>query len=354
MASPQFTDIPPSPTGVTVCGTYGSWTDGFGNLVRDTDWYRITLAERTRVRLCATGEVTTMIAMVDGRTGCPTTSFVSTFAEPCLEGCVEADLNPGTYYMFVASIYDPSMGCGKQYVMTTTCTPLNQFKIAATAGPGGSISPSGDVYVDAGADQTFAIVADPGGQIVDVVVDGVSQGPLPSYTFPSVSADHTIHATFGVMGSLHCNDANGIPLLSGQTFTVHGVVTSSFPTGSNSRFTIQDATGGVTVFGNPVFCGIVGDAVTVTGTIIQFNGLVEISNPLSWNLVSSGNPLPAPLMLTPAEVNAQLPGRLLRAQRGEVGAGQKRRDPLGYGRGTATGLDVRGPDELPARSDRRQ
>ena len=305
LATPQFTDIPASPTGVTLCGTYGSWTDTYGNLVRDTDWYRITLTERTRVRLCATGEVTTMIAMVDGRSGCPTTSFVSTFAEPCLEGCVEAEVNPGTYYMFVASIYDPFMGCGRQYVMTTTCTPLNQFRITATAGPGGTISPSGEVYVNAGADQTFSIVPDPGGQIVDVLVDGVSQGPLPSYTFPSVSADHTIQATFGLMGGLHCNDANGmsLSLLIGHSVTVTGVVISNFPISTGSRFAIQDATGGVVVFGAPTFCGSLGDLVTATGNIAQYNGLVELSNPLSWTLLSSGNPQPAPVVLTPTEVN---------------------------------------------------
>ena len=34
--------------------------------------------------------------------------------------------------------------------------------------------------------------------ILDVVVDGVSQGPLLSYTFTNVQANHTIHATFDV------------------------------------------------------------------------------------------------------------------------------------------------------------
>jgi len=68
--------------------------------------------------------------------------------------------------------------------------------IVASAGTGGSISPSGSVVVLDGSDQSFAITPDAGYTIGDVVVDGVSQGMTPSYTFTNVQADHTISATF--------------------------------------------------------------------------------------------------------------------------------------------------------------
>jgi hypothetical protein len=68
--------------------------------------------------------------------------------------------------------------------------------IIASAGAGGSISPSGNVPVAVGSDQTFTITSDPGYAIADVVVDGVSQGAVPSYAFSAVQADHTISATF--------------------------------------------------------------------------------------------------------------------------------------------------------------
>jgi len=81
----------------------------------------------------------------------------------------------------------------------STSSVLSQtvnFAIIATAGPHGSISPSGTVSVSSGADQTFTITAQNNFSIVDVLVDGVSQGPVDSYTFPSATANHTIDATF--------------------------------------------------------------------------------------------------------------------------------------------------------------
>jgi len=73
---------------------------------------------------------------------------------------------------------------------------LQSFTITATAGPGGSITPSGVVAVAAGADQAFTIAANPGFAIADVVVDGGSIGAVTSHNFPAVSANHTIAATF--------------------------------------------------------------------------------------------------------------------------------------------------------------
>lgn len=72
--------------------------------------------------------------------------------------------------------------------------------ITATAGDNGSISPSGAVVVEYGADQEFTITPDTGYQVEDVLVDGASVGAVTSYTFEDVTADHTIHATFTVIG----------------------------------------------------------------------------------------------------------------------------------------------------------
>ena len=68
--------------------------------------------------------------------------------------------------------------------------------IVATAGPGGSISPSGNVIVKDGEDQTFIITPNNCYDIQDVVVDSISQGPVSSYPFTKVTKDHTISATF--------------------------------------------------------------------------------------------------------------------------------------------------------------
>ena len=68
--------------------------------------------------------------------------------------------------------------------------------ITATAGPNGSISPSGAVVVQPDQAQTFTITPDTGYDIQDVLVDDVSVGARTSVTFMSAINDHTITASF--------------------------------------------------------------------------------------------------------------------------------------------------------------
>jgi len=76
----------------------------------------------------------------------------------------------------------------------------NNHTITATTGEGGTISPSGNVTVSHGADQTFTITPNILYSVADVVVDGTSQGAISSYTFENVTADHTIGASFTLLG----------------------------------------------------------------------------------------------------------------------------------------------------------
>ena len=68
--------------------------------------------------------------------------------------------------------------------------------ITASAGSGGTISPSGQVSVNSSESKTFTINASTGYHIADVLVDAVSQGAISQYTFSNVLTDHTISATF--------------------------------------------------------------------------------------------------------------------------------------------------------------
>ncbi|TJX15884.1 hypothetical protein E9840_01635 [Tissierella creatinini] len=70
------------------------------------------------------------------------------------------------------------------------------YTITASAGAGGSISPSGDINVREDRDKEFAIKADKGYMISDVLVDNKSVGPIDSYKFKDVSRKHTIRAKF--------------------------------------------------------------------------------------------------------------------------------------------------------------
>jgi hypothetical protein len=70
------------------------------------------------------------------------------------------------------------------------------FNITASASQGGAIFPSGSVSVTPSNSQTFTISPNTGYKIKDVKVDGVSVGAVSTYTFSSVTSDHTIEASF--------------------------------------------------------------------------------------------------------------------------------------------------------------
>ena len=74
--------------------------------------------------------------------------------------------------------------------------PLTTHTITASAGTGGSITPSGKVSVSDGKSRSFAITPEENYFITDVKVDGASVGAKNSYAFTNVTADHTIEATF--------------------------------------------------------------------------------------------------------------------------------------------------------------
>jgi hypothetical protein len=75
---------------------------------------------------------------------------------------------------------------------------INIDTIGATSGPNGSISPSGEVYVNYGGTQQFTITPDVGYLLHSLLVDGVKQDSTTSYTFSNVTANHTIGATFAL------------------------------------------------------------------------------------------------------------------------------------------------------------
>jgi hypothetical protein len=81
--------------------------------------------------------------------------------------------------------------------------------ITASAGENGSISPSGSVWVDYGADQSFTITASTGYSVADVLVDGVSVGAVTSYSFTNVTADHSISASFAIINTYTITPSEG-------------------------------------------------------------------------------------------------------------------------------------------------
>ena len=93
-----------------------------------------------------------------------------------------------------------------------------KYTITAAAGEGGTITPAGEVSVKEGASQTFAIAAQEGYAIADVLVDGQSVGAVDSYTFENVTTNHTIAALFTKTAS----DVQFDNDFESETFPGHG------------------------------------------------------------------------------------------------------------------------------------
>jgi len=70
------------------------------------------------------------------------------------------------------------------------------YTINASAGPNGSISPSGNITVRRGSSRAFIIRPNRGYRVGRVNIDGVYINYVTSHTFTHIKANHTIRAEF--------------------------------------------------------------------------------------------------------------------------------------------------------------
>ncbi len=129
------------------------------------------------------------------------------------------------------------------------------FTITASAGSGGSISPSGSIGVNQGASQSFTITPNSGFNVSSVTVDGANQGAMTSYTFSNVQSNHTISATFASSGggrTLTGSSGNGWHALAISPAAT-GTFTATYdatPTLSPENAVVGLSNGAATAFGN--------------------------------------------------------------------------------------------------------
>ncbi len=110
---------------------------------------------------------------------------------------------PG-YHVAEVKVDGVSMGAVLAYTFSNVISDhkieaifaINQYIITATAGPNGTIMPSGTITVNHGANQRFDITPDSNYCVADVKVNGVSVGAVTTFTFNNITANHTIEATF--------------------------------------------------------------------------------------------------------------------------------------------------------------
>jgi len=164
-----------------------------------------------------------------------------------------------------------------------------EHTIIASAGPHGTISPSGVVIVDDGGTPTFTITPDTGYHVFDVLVGGASVGAVTSYTFNSVTADSTISVTFAInrnsISGKVTKDATG---LADVTITLSSLDLPSTPA-------LTATTGSD---GNYSFTGVVAGNYTLTPTLTGY-----VFTPAQIEL----NPFVATAPLTVIDIVAYLP-----------------------------------------------
>ncbi|MDO8550808.1 MAG: phospholipase D-like domain-containing protein [Ignavibacteria bacterium] len=108
------------------------------------------------------------------------------------------------------------------------------------------------------------------------------------------------------IADLRMNDANGVPVDTGQVFTISGIVTCSDQFGSPSA--VQDETAGISIFGTNFTNQVaLGDSVTVTSVLTQFNGLTEFDfrRPGSSVTIHSNTEIPEPTILIINDIATQ-------------------------------------------------
>ncbi len=103
-------------------------------------------------------------------------------------------------------------------------------------------------------------------------------------------------------------EARGMAI--GTAVTVKGLVTNGSELGSIRYF--QDNTAGIAAYGSLLNSVNVGDSVTITGTLKNYNGLLELDPLSNVTIRSTGHPDPEPFVLTPIQLTETYESRLVK------------------------------------------
>jgi 3D (Asp-Asp-Asp) domain-containing protein len=131
---------------------------------------------------------------------------------------------PGTW---IIKVYGKDVSDSEEYYGIEVFERGIGATITASAGPGGTITPSGAVSVNYGESQSFTIKADPGYFIYRILVDNAPiqfNNPMVyTYTFNNVTANHTISAEFMKIPDTTPPNLS-LPTINGVNLDVPGAV----------------------------------------------------------------------------------------------------------------------------------
>ncbi len=136
---------------------------------------------------------------------------------------------PGTSLRMRVTARDAAFNSGQD--ASDANFTIDRWSIVASAGAGGTITPSGTILQAEGSSRTFTIAPSTNYAISAVVVDGASVGTPASYTFSAINANHTIAASFapitwtitataGALGAIAPSGAVVVNQSASQAFTL--------------------------------------------------------------------------------------------------------------------------------------
>ena len=154
----------------------------------------------------------------------------------------------GTVYYSINANSDSSSRTASSTIAKNTFTVTQEgnstttYTITASAGTGGTISPTGTVTVSRNASRSFTITPSTGYSIDRVIVDGSSVGAVSTYTFSNVTANHTISASFKADTTTYTITASagtGGTISPAGTVTVSRNASRSFTITPNKGYSID-------------------------------------------------------------------------------------------------------------------
>ncbi|HEX8410119.1 MAG TPA: lamin tail domain-containing protein [Thermoanaerobaculia bacterium] len=224
------------------------------------------------------------VSQAEGNAGTTTFTFAVTLTAPAGAGGVTFDIGTAD-----GTAQDGSaVGEDTDYVANAVSASIP----AGSTGPYNfSVTVNGDTTTE--ANETFVV------NVVNIVGanggDTQGQGTIQNDDI-SVVAIHDVQGS-GVASPV-----------AGSTVSIRGIVTLL----KSNGFFLQEEVGdydadpntseGIFVFTSSAPTVAVGDNATVTGTVVEFNGLTEISPVTNVTVNSTGNPLPTAVILTAADL----------------------------------------------------
>lgn len=136
--------------------------------------------------------------------------------------------------------------------VTSSSATATYSYINASAGTGGTISPSGSVVMSSTGTQTFTATPNSGYAISSFVVDGVNKGAISSYTFSNVTSNHTISVSFSKTATrtISVVVSSGGSVSPSESVSVVNGGSQSFVATANAGYKALVQVDGVTIYEN--------------------------------------------------------------------------------------------------------